>query len=179
MSRSYMVSNLPANIAGSFQNIQSLSSLSSSLRLLPGLVVAASIDLSIGYIIHKLSIAWTLCGLSVVASISPLLMALINPAWPYWYEAFPAQVLYPVAVEVICMTSALIITESFPEQEQALAGAVFNTIANLGQAIGLALVAVITSVVSQGHGPERSSASLLEGYRAGKLGGLKFIPPPL
>jgi hypothetical protein len=29
---------------------------------------------------------------SVITAISPLLMAVINPAWPYWYMAFTAQV---------------------------------------------------------------------------------------
>ena len=132
-------------------------------------MVAAGINLTVGHFIHKMSIAWALCGLSILASLAPLLMALINPAWPYWYDAFPAQALYPVAVEVICMTSALIIMESFPDRDQALAGAVFNTIANLGQAVGLALIAVITNVVSQQHGDQGSTSSLLEGYRAGML----------
>jgi hypothetical protein len=79
-------------ISNSFQNIQSLSPLDSSIRLLPGLVASVMITSSTGHFVHKLSISTTLSILSVLAGLSPLLMALTNPIWPYWYEAFPAQV---------------------------------------------------------------------------------------
>ncbi|MCJ1331151.1 hypothetical protein MMC10_007838 [Thelotrema lepadinum] len=75
--------------------------------------------------------------------------------------------LYPVAVDIVFLTSALIISESFPERDQALAGAVFNTIANLGQSLGLAVIAVVTNAVTQGQSDAQSVQGLLEGYRAG------------
>ncbi|KAI4153295.1 MAG: hypothetical protein LQ340_002413 [Diploschistes diacapsis] len=150
-----------------FGNVQELSPLQSSLRLLPGVVVATFATLSVGHFVHKLSIRWTLLALSIISSIAPLLMALANPVLPYWYEAFPAQVLYPLVVDSIFLVSALVISESFTERDQAVAGAVINTIANMGQSLGLAFIAVVTNSVTQSKSDMGSVEGLLEGYRAG------------
>ena len=75
-----------------FQNVQELSPLQSSLRLLPGLVAAAVINLITGSLVHRVTISWTIAAASILAGIAPLLMAVINPTLPYVYEALPAQV---------------------------------------------------------------------------------------
>lgn len=81
--------------------------------------------------------------------------------------------MYGICIDVVFVVSALVISDSFAEHEQALAGAVFNTVANLGQALGLALTAVVTNTVTlehkSGHGDlaSQDTASLLDGYRAG------------
>ena len=62
----------------------------------------------------------------------------------------------------------IIVSDVFPQRTQGLAGAVFNTVAQLGTSIGLALTAVVsTSVTDQSEYREKDSApALLEGYRA-------------
>jgi membrane protease YdiL (CAAX protease family) len=119
-------------------------------------------------------VSWTLAAASVLGGLAPLLMAVCNPSLPYWYEAFPAQVLYPFCIDFVYVISAIVISDSFPARDQALAGAVFNTIANLGQALGLALVAILTNAVTQAHegdpagtALEQSVQAVLVGYRAG------------
>lgn len=41
------------------------------------------------------------------------------------------------------------ISEIFPEKDQALAGAVFNTVGQFGQSLGLAIVGVISNSVTE------------------------------
>lgn len=61
----------------------------------------------------------------------------------------------------------LIVTSVFPEKTQSLAGGVFNTISQIGNAVGLAAGGVIASVVSSSAGGEkRGSDALLKGYHA-------------
>lgn len=74
---------------------------------------------------------------------------------------------------VLFTVSNLLITDVFPVETHALAGAVFNTVAQFGTSIGLAIMAVISSSVTQQKKPssvnnESSSTreALLEGYRA-------------
>ena len=43
----------------------------------------------------------------------------------------------------------LLVSEVFPDRTQALAGAVFNTVGQFGQAIGLALIGVVSNSVTQ------------------------------
>ena len=128
---------------------------------------------------------WATCA------VAPLLMAINSPSWPYWYAAFPAQLFEPVSPDgefsygpargkyrhfangryplVIFTVGILLISEVFPERTQVLAGAVFNTVGQFGQAIGLALIGVVSdSVIRNSKYADKSSPdALLVGYRAG------------
>ncbi|EEP77980.1 predicted protein [Uncinocarpus reesii 1704] len=102
----------------------------------------------------------------MVAAVSPLLMALIDPGWNYWACAFWAVLLGPVSVDVVFTVAHLIITDIFPASTHALAGAVFNTIAQLGTSIGLCTIAIVSAATKRSSGyPEDSPDALLAGYR--------------
>lgn len=155
-----------------FQEVQQLSALDSSLRFLPSLVVGAFLNLVTGLIIHRVPAAWLLVITSALSAVSPLLMAVIDRSWPFWYDAFFAQLLQPMSVDVLFTVGLLIVSETFPTRTQALAGAVFNTISQFGQALGLATISVISSTVTRrAQAVERldeaSPAALLKGYHAG------------
>ena len=70
---------------------------------------------------------------------------------------------------VIFTVGILLVSEVFPDRTQALAGAVFNTVGQFGQAIGLALIGVVSdSVTRESKYADKSSPdALLVGYRAG------------
>jgi hypothetical protein len=96
-------------------------------------------------------------------------MALISPHWPYWYAAFPAQLLAPVACDIMLTIGLLIVSEEFPAHTQGLAGAVFSTVAQFGTSVGLMVIAVVAAAVTnsemdQGLGRVQE---LLAGYRVG------------
>ena len=65
---------------------------------------------------------------------------------------------------VLYTTSMLIITSSFPAKTQSLAGGVFNTISQIGNAVGLAAGGVIAASVTAGKGGAKSRSAVLEGY---------------
>ena len=104
-------------------------------------------------------------------------MALMDPAWSYWYMAFWAQIFAPVSADVLFTVGLIIVSESFGEGEQALAGAVFNTVGQLGLSLGMGSCQVVALGVqgggrSGGHGggdgafEESDDRALLKGYRA-------------
>ncbi len=70
--------------------------------------------------------------------------------------------------KVICTVSNIIITDAFSEDTQALAGAVFNTVAQLGNSVGIMVMAVISSSVTleSRYTDKESPEALLSGYRA-------------
>jgi len=75
-----------------FQQIQGNSALQASLRLLPAMILGSMANLVTGSLVHRVSAIKLILFSSILAAGSPLLMAVIHPEWPYWYEAFPAQV---------------------------------------------------------------------------------------
>lgn len=92
---------------------------------------------------------------------------------------FWAQVLAPLSADVLFTIGLIVVSESFPEQTQALAGAVFNTVAQLGLSLGMGVCQVVALGVSATGGGVRHGgsgsqdavaptdvASLLRGYRA-------------
>ncbi|KAK4693488.1 hypothetical protein P7C71_g3922, partial [Lecanoromycetidae sp. Uapishka_2] len=95
-------------------------------------------------------------------------MALINVEWPYWYDAFFAQVLSYFSVDVLFTVGILVVSDVLPQKDQALAGAIFNTLGQFGTSIGLAVMGVISnSVTKQSRYSNKDSPDALEaGYRA-------------
>ncbi|RKK70542.1 hypothetical protein BFJ71_g17665, partial [Fusarium oxysporum] len=128
-----------------FQEIQYLSAVDAGIRILPSTVVGLGLNLMTGLIVHKIPAVWLVAASSLLSSGSPLLMAVINPSWSYWVGAFFAQILLPFSIDVLFTVGLIIVTEVFPEKNQSVAGAVFNTAAQFGNALGLAIVQVVSA----------------------------------
>ena len=78
------------------------------------------------------------------------------------------QVLAPMSVDLLFTVGILVVSDVFPKGTQALAGAVFNTVSQLGTSIGLATTSIISASVTRESSVENkdSPAALMEGYRA-------------
>ncbi|RKK08483.1 hypothetical protein BFJ65_g17145 [Fusarium oxysporum f. sp. cepae] len=149
-----------------FQEIQYLSAVDAGIRILPSTVVGLGLNLMTGLIVHKIPAVWLVAASSLLSSGSPLLMAVINPSWSYWVGAFFAQILLPFSIDVLFTVGLIIVTEVFPEKNQSVAGAVFNTAAQFGNALGLAIVQVVSAAVTNQKINPKSPEARLEGYRA-------------
>ncbi|KAF9696583.1 hypothetical protein EKO04_005214 [Ascochyta lentis] len=151
-----------------FQDVQEISPLQTSLRFLPTPIGGALSNVVMGLVAHRVRADWA-CLIGVaLTSIGSLLMCVIQPEWTYWACAFPAVFLNPVGADVLFTVSNLVITAVFPARDQALAGSVFNTVAQIGKSVGLATSAVIAASVTQHSkiADKESPAALMEGFRA-------------
>jgi hypothetical protein len=154
------------NIHCSFQNIQHTTALGASIRILPSLIVGCILQLSTGLLIHRTSPYLLVLASLLLSAGAPLLMSLISANWPYWYGAFPAQLLAPLSCDIMFTIGLLAISEEFPPHTQALAGAVFNTVTQFGSSLGLSLLAVVSASVTKSES-SKGVEGLLAGYRAG------------
>lgn len=171
----------------SFQEVQDLSALQAALRFLPNVVIGVVLNLATGLLVHRLRANWLVLVTTVLSAGSPLLMAIIDPKWSWWYCAFWAVLLGPLSADgkerslsprmvqiantfpiVIFTVANLIIADSFSSRTQGLAGAVFNTIAQFGTSIGLTIFAIISAGVTQDSSYDNKSSpgALMVGYRA-------------
>lgn len=126
------------------------------------------LEATMGLFVHKFSVMYLVVISSLLSAGSPLLMAVINSKWPYWYDAFFAQLLMYFSIDVLFTVGILIISNVFPDRTQALAGAVFNVMCQFGLSLGLAVMGVISSSVTQHskYADKGSPEALEEGYRA-------------
>lgn len=87
-----------------FQEVQELSALQTSLRFMPAVVSGAIVNISTGLFVHKIRADYLVIVTTLVSGISPLLLALINPSWPYWYAAFWAMLISPLSCDGMSST---------------------------------------------------------------------------
>ena len=157
-----------------FQRVQKLSASQAGLRYSPGVVTGIIISLLMGLIIHRVRGDVIIVSFSVVSLPAPILMALVNPHWTYWEAVFPAILLNTMGADASFTISNLLITSSFPADTQALAGGVFNTLSQLGNAVGMALATLIADTVTdkadksigEENQGDAGTDALMKGYRA-------------
>lgn len=166
----------------SFQEVQHASILTTSLYLLPNLTAGILVNIFVGMFVHRVPARWLVAGSALICALSPMLMALVPPSWSYWKLAFWAQIFAPFSADVLFTVGLIIVSDNFPEETQALAGAVFNTVAQFGMSLGMGSCQVVAlgiqdkeggSASSGGHGGDSSGAfedqdptAVLKGYRA-------------
>ncbi|KAI3553346.1 hypothetical protein CABS03_12714 [Colletotrichum abscissum] len=103
----------------------------------------------------------------IMSIAAPLIFALQDVLWMYWKSAFPAMITSVISTDLLFNISNLIITNNFPGKSQALAGGVFNTVAQSGNSIGLAVTAMIAASVQEAAVSEKMATSgSLQGYRS-------------
>lgn len=152
----------------SFQEVQGFSALQASLRILPSMIIGVILNVTTGYFVDRAPVFWLVLISTTLTAGAPLLMALIDPHWTYWKGAFFAQILAPLSGDVLFTVGLIVVSEVFPERTQALAGAVFNTMAYFGWCVGVNLMQVVSVLVTKStHYRNKSEpAALLQGYQA-------------
>lgn len=151
-----------------FQNVQGLSALDAAWRFLPVSVSGAIAAFVTGAILHIVRSDVIMTVTTVVSAVSPILMAFANPKWTYWAAGFPSVFLNSICADSLFTVSNIIISSSFPEETQGLAGGVFNTVSQIGRAVGFTMVALTSNVVTDRSSIEDKSSpeALMVGYRA-------------
>lgn len=152
--------------ATSFQKVQHLSALQASIRILPSLMVGVVLNFTMGLFVDKIPALWIVIVSSALCAGSPLLMAFAQPQQTYWANAFVAQLLQPISADALFTVGLIVVSDVFPDDTQGLAGAVFNTASQFGDALGLAIMQIISTVVTKNNEDKGEIKAALEGYRA-------------
>lgn len=77
-----------------FQEVQGDTALETSLKILPNMILGIVTNFTTGFFINRMLPIHAILITSGLCAIAPALMATIDPSWPYWYDAFFAQVSY-------------------------------------------------------------------------------------
>ncbi|KAK1515041.1 uncharacterized protein CCOS01_13234 [Colletotrichum costaricense] len=158
-----------------YQESQQLDALQTAVRFLPVFVSGLGTNLVAAYIMDRVDAGMLSLIGGIMSIAAPLIFALQEVLWMYWKSAFPAMIISVISTDLLFNINNLIITNNFPGKSQALAGGVFNTVAQSGNSIGLAVTAMIAASVQKAAGSEKMAtsgsvtfnSSLLQGYRSG------------
>ena len=151
-----------------YQSVQKLSGIQTSIRFLPMVITGAGTNFLTGWLVKRVRADVLVLSSAAITAFAPLLMAIVDPKASYWTYAFFATACTPICADVLFTVANLLITSVFPPQTHGLAGGVFNTIANIGNSVGLAVTAVIASSVTMAEKGKNKNETetLMDGYRA-------------
>lgn len=137
-----------------FQEYQGLSALQTTLRFIPtgvtGVITAAVVSQFIARVpTYMILLFGNLC-----VSVSSLLFAVpIPPSTSYFAYGMPAMILSVLGADTTWPSLTLYTSQALPQADQALGGALVNSMGQVGRSIGLAIATAIqTSVMARQRG---------------------------
>ncbi|KXH63585.1 hypothetical protein CSAL01_09451 [Colletotrichum salicis] len=162
-----LLTNALTNCMELFQQVQGLSATVASVQVVPSLAAGALTSTATGIFVHRMPVLWMLLISSAMSTVAPFLMALNRTNQVYWENAFFSQILTPISCDILFTVGLLVVSDVFPKRMQALSGAVFNTYAQLGTALGLSVAQVIASSATNAssYADKSSPDALVVGYR--------------
>ncbi|KAM5342138.1 hypothetical protein ACJ41O_015169 [Fusarium nematophilum] len=151
------------------QDIRGFSTLTSSLYFLPapiaGLIMNVIIAIALPYLKPSLAAPAACC----VSGLAPLLLAVLcrKNGPDYWHGIFQAITINPLGADLMYTIAMLVVTDAFPAKMQALAGGVFNMLAQIGKSVGIATTVMVAQQMAAPKQAGGSAEALLRGYCAG------------
>ncbi|KAJ6453099.1 MFS general substrate transporter [Mycena sanguinolenta] len=145
-----------------YENYQKLSAVLTAVRMLPMSITGALCNAFVVLVIGRIDLVVLLVFGTFCTGLAPLLFALIIPSSPYWAFGFPATILAVFGADFVFAAGTLFVAKVSLPHEQSLAGALFQTITQLGTAFGLAISTISFDAVADGTGNDPP----LEAYKA-------------
>ncbi|KAF8340804.1 MFS general substrate transporter [Amanita rubescens] len=148
-----------------YQTYKRYTPLETTIRLIPmnltGFVLLSVVGLIAGRVpaIYLLSLGTIATGLGC------LLFAIIQVDAPYWSFGFPSAVLIVWGADFVFSAGMLFVSRVAREDEQSVAGGIFQTCIQLGTSYGLAVTTIVYDQITSGEASPPPELQL-KGYRA-------------
>ncbi|BEJ12831.1 hypothetical protein CspHIS471_0300050 [Cutaneotrichosporon sp. HIS471] len=128
-----------------YQQVQGVSPMTAALRFLPCTVSGLIATLSLSKLIHIVPGRIIICTGFLCTGVSAVFLAVSKRDQLYWTFPFNGMWLMILGVDFLMATGAAFVSRFALPQEQSVAGALFQTLVQLGGALGLALTSVIAT----------------------------------
>ncbi|KAG5653775.1 hypothetical protein H0H81_010616 [Sphagnurus paluster] len=160
-----------------YQNYMGYSPVRTVLRLLPMFVSGVICNILVAAVIGYVPVLYLIVIGTAGTSLACLLFAVIQPDAVYWAFGFPGAVVAVIGADFVFASGTLFIAKVAEPHEQSLAGALFQTMTQLGTSLGVTVTTVIFNSVTQqkaatGSGSE--ALPTLESYKAAQWGAFGF-----
>ncbi|GKT54532.1 major facilitator superfamily transporter [Colletotrichum tofieldiae] len=158
-----------------YQDYQAKSILTTTLYFLPTGIGGILVAWAAAFLISRVPTYLLLvCG-NVSVSIACLLFATPIPtSTSYFAYGLPAMVLSVIGADMAWPTLILFVSKALPQEDQALGGALVNSVGQVGRSIGLAIsTAVQTAIMAKARGLSVENAGPVEEWDQPSLDGLR------
>lgn len=158
-----------------FQDFQGLSPLQTTLRFIPTGVTGVLTAFVVSQFIARVPTYLILCFGNACVSISCLLFAApIPPTTSYFATGLPAMVLSVLGADTTWPCMTLFTSHALSQQDQALGGALVNSMGQIGRSVSLAIATAIqTAVMAKQRGLPVQEAGPVIAWDDASLRGLQ------
>ncbi|ADV20469.1 efflux protein [Cryptococcus gattii Ru294] len=132
-----------------YQQVQGTGAVGAMLRFLPTSISGILCNVLVAFLVSKVKTQYLVCTGLLATGIANLLMALSQKDTLYWRLPFNAMWLSVMGADFLMATSLIFVAALALPDEQSVAGALFQTLIQLGGSFGLAVTSVISDVQNQ------------------------------
>ncbi|OLN88118.1 Drug resistance protein YOR378W-like 1 [Colletotrichum chlorophyti] len=148
-----------------YQDYQAQPIITTTLYFLPTGIAGLIVAWAVAVLISRVPTYLLLMGGNIAVSIACLLFATPIPTdTSYFAYGLPAMILSVIGADTAWPSLILFVSKSLPQEDQALGGALVNSVGQVGRSIGLAISTVIqTAVMANARGtPVEDAGPVLE-----------------
>ncbi|KAH6901322.1 major facilitator superfamily domain-containing protein [Coprinopsis sp. MPI-PUGE-AT-0042] len=131
-----------------YQNYVGLTPLQTVLRVLPMTVSGLTCNVFIGLFISYIPIVYLTAIGTGATAIACLLLALVNPDVTFWAYGFTSAAIVVLGADFVFSAGTIYVAKVALPDEQSVAGGLFNTLGQLGTAVGVSVSTVIFNSVT-------------------------------
>lgn len=131
-----------------FQNVQGASVITAMLRFLPSTISGLICNVVVAKIVHIVPGHLLICFGIAATGVANIFMALSDADAMYWKLPFNAMWLAVLGADFLISVGSIFVSTLALPEEQSVAGALFQTMVQLGGALGLAFVNVVQTSIT-------------------------------
>ncbi|KAK6902850.1 efflux protein [Kwoniella mangroviensis CBS 10435] len=152
-----------------YQQVQETGPIGAMLRFLPTSVSGVLCNVIVAFLISVIPTQWLVCVGLIATGLGNVCFALSWENTNYWRLPFNGMWLSVMGADFLMATGLIFVAALSLPDEHSVAGALFQTLMQLGGSFGLAITTVISDVQfdkAYNTGGKSYKESLLEGYHA-------------
>ncbi|KAG2147771.1 major facilitator superfamily domain-containing protein [Suillus bovinus] len=160
-----------------YQNYLLLTPIQTMLRFIPMFVVGCLCNVFVAMFVGKFPLVIFAVSGTLLTAFAAILFALIDPTVTYWAFCFPSTVIVVFGADFVYSSGTIFIAKIAHPHERSVAGAMFQTMAQLGIAVGLAVSTLVFNIVVKNEsarlgvtvnsaGTNAPHSAQLKGYRS-------------
>ncbi|KAG1738412.1 major facilitator superfamily domain-containing protein [Suillus paluster] len=126
-----------------YQRYLSLSPVLTMIRFIPMFISGILCNYFVALLVGKLPLVIFAVSGTLFSAVSCLLFAIINPSTTYWAFGFPSTILSVCGADFVFASGTIFIAQTVLQHEQSVAGALLQTMTQLGTAFGLTISTIV------------------------------------
>ncbi|KAG2341241.1 efflux transporter [Suillus weaverae] len=130
-----------------YQNYLLLTPMQTMLRFIPMFIVGCLCNAFVAMFVSKLPLLIFAVSGTLLTASAAILFALIDPSVTYWAFGFLSTVLIVFGADFVYSAGTIFIAKIALPHERSVAGALFQTMTQLGTAAGLAISTLVFNIV--------------------------------